>query len=113
MDDHGATGRTSRGERLRPGGKRPDVEFVGPPLATNVSKHHAIAAALKERPGEWAVVQRSVSAAGAGSTAQAIRTAKLAAYAPAGSFEAVSRTVKGENGDGEHRIYARFVGGAK
>ncbi|MER6360074.1 hypothetical protein [Kitasatospora sp. NPDC001527] len=80
------------------------VEFLGPPPAAE-SKHSRIAAALRARPGEWAVVQRATTIARAASAAQAIRSAKLAAYGPAGLFQAVSRTV-----DGEHRVYARFVG---
>lgn len=45
------------------------------------------------------------SSRSAGGMAYGIRQAKLQAYAPAGTFEARARTV-----DGEHRVYARFVG---
>jgi hypothetical protein len=50
-------------------------------------------------------VQRASTITRAASSAQAIRSAKLAAYGPAGAFQAVARTVQGE-----HRVYARYVG---
>ncbi|WP_043470968.1 hypothetical protein [Kitasatospora sp. MBT66] len=80
------------------------VEFLGPPPPAE-TKHSRIASALRARPGEWAVVHRADTVTRAASAAQAIRSAKLAAYGPAGAFQAVSRTV-----DTEHRVYARFVG---
>ncbi|WP_405018149.1 hypothetical protein OHV05_15280 [Kitasatospora sp. NBC_00070] len=84
------------------------VEFLGPPPPAE-TKHGRIAAALRDRPGEWAVVQRVASIGRAASAAQAIRSAKLAAYGPPGAFQAVARTV--QNGHVvEHRVYARFVG---
>ncbi|MDT3395569.1 hypothetical protein RKE29_02705 [Streptomyces sp. B1866] len=85
------------------------VEFIGPPPAGKNTKHDRNAQDLKARPGEWGVVQRTETNSRAASAAQAIRTAKLAAYAPAGSFEAVARTVT-EAGVAEHRVYARYVG---
>lgn len=81
------------------------VEFLGPPPAAE-SKHSKIAAALRARPGEWAVVQRAATIGRAASAAQAIRSAKLSAYGPRGSYQAVARTV-----GAEHRVYARFVAG--
>jgi hypothetical protein len=83
------------------------VDFIGPPPA-GTSKHNHIAEELRARPGEWAVVQRKTSTARAASAAQAIRTGRLRAYAPAGAFEAKSRKV----GD-EYRVYARYVEAAK
>ncbi|WP_030271233.1 hypothetical protein [Streptomyces sp. NRRL B-24484] len=80
------------------------VEFLGPPPAAE-TKHGRIARALRDRPSEWAVVQRSASITRAASAAQAIRSAKLGAYEPAGAFQAVARTV-----EGEHRVYARWIG---
>lgn len=71
------------------------------------TKHTAIAAELKARPGEWARIETSTSPNAASSMANHISGARLKAYAPAGSFEAVSRTV-----DGEYRVYARYVGAA-
>jgi len=80
------------------------VEFLGPPPPAE-TKHGKIARALRGRPSEWAVVQRVASIARAASAAQAIRSAKLNAYEPAGAFQAVARTV-----EGEHRVYARYIG---
>jgi hypothetical protein len=88
------------------------VDFVGPPPRERSTKHARIARELKENPNVWGVVQRPASTTRAASAAQAIRTGKLAAYAPAGTFEAVARTV--DTGDGiEHRVYARYVGGTQ
>ncbi|WP_370420375.1 hypothetical protein AB8O64_19860 [Streptomyces sp. QH1-20] len=55
------------------------------------------------------MVQRSTSLPRATSAAQAIRSARLPAYEPAGSYEAVARTVT-EGGVVEFRVYARYVG---
>ncbi|MBA2951458.1 hypothetical protein [Streptomyces himalayensis] len=69
-------------------------------------RHAEIAAQLKERPGEWAKVLTFASSETARSMAYSIRyAARLAAYRPAGAFEAVSRKV-----DGETCVYARYVG---
>ncbi|WP_328739905.1 hypothetical protein OHA91_22895 [Streptomyces erythrochromogenes] len=65
----------------------------------------AIAAQLRDHPGKWAYIDSKGSRASAGSTAYAIRTGKLRAYAPAGHYEAKARTV-----DGEFRVYARYCG---
>ncbi|AGP56839.1 hypothetical protein [Streptomyces rapamycinicus] len=81
------------------------VDFIGPP-PTGKSEHNYIAEELRARPDEWAVVQRKATTTRAASAAQAIRSGKLRAYAPPGSFEAKSRTV-----GGEHRVYARYLGG--
>lgn len=69
------------------------------------SKHHKIAEQLRERPKEWARVHISASRSGADSTAHQIRVAILRAYSPPSAFEAKARTV-----DGQHRVYARYVG---
>ncbi|MFF0744191.1 hypothetical protein ACFYVL_27710 [Streptomyces sp. NPDC004111] len=87
------------------------VEFIGPPPAGKNTKHHRAATALRGRPEEWGVVLRSASPAAAASAAQSIRTARLAAYAPAGSFQAIARTI--DEGKTEHRVYARYVGGSQ
>ena len=71
-------------------------------------KHGALAAELKTRPGVWAHALTVGTARSAASTAQAVRSARLSAYAPAGSFDARSRTVSGE-----YRIYIRYLGGEK
>lgn len=90
-------------------GGRMSVEFIGPPPAGGSTKHTRIAQELRAHPDVWGVVDRAKTNARAASAAQAIRTAKLHAYEPAGSFEAVSRTVS-EAGVAEHRVYARYVG---
>ncbi|MET7616985.1 hypothetical protein [Streptomyces sp. NPDC005408] len=89
-----------------------NVEFVGPPPAQRNTKHARIARELRSHPRVWGVVRKPDSIQRAASAAQAIRGAKLAAYVPAGSFEAVARTVT-EGGVVEYRVYARYVGGAK
>lgn len=83
----------------------PEVVFEEPPR-TRV-QHAIVVAALRERPGEWARVGVYATPGSAHSLARQIKRATLNAWAPAGAFEAVGRTVKGE-----HRVYARYVGGA-
>jgi hypothetical protein len=85
-----------------------EVQGSAPP--TNAVRrrtdHRATASRLREHPGSWEVVgdYSEVSAAG---IASHIRTAFLAAYQPAGAFEAYAEP--GENG---FRVNARYVGGA-
>lgn len=64
--------------------------------------HQTIAEELRRRPGRWAAI-----AAGSVQTGLVtqIRTGIVAAYRPAGSFEAVRRTV-----DGRATVYARYLG---
>lgn len=66
-------------------------------------KWASIADALRERPGEWALVAENAPA----STAANIRRGTYVGLGPAGSFEAVSRNTKR---DRRADIYARFVG---
>jgi len=87
------------------------VEFVGPPPKQRNTKHTRIANSLRQHPKEWGVVRTPATSVRAASAAQAIRSARLPAYEPAGSYEAVARTVVQKNGDVEHRVYARYVGG--
>ncbi|MGW5852128.1 hypothetical protein ACWFQ8_29980 [Streptomyces sp. NPDC055254] len=65
----------------------------------------AIATQLRTKPGQWAHIDSKSTRASAASTAYAVRNGHLNAYAPAGTFEATSRTV-----NGEYRVYARYVG---
>jgi hypothetical protein len=58
------------------------------------------AAELRDRPGEWAVVATMPSNRAAAMTAN-IRLGKLAAFRPAGTFEATKR---GED------VWVRYVG---
>ncbi|MER7908250.1 hypothetical protein [Streptomyces sp. NPDC096068] len=69
--------------------------------------HGAIAKELRARPGEWAHILTFDTVGSATATAYSIRKGARKAWAPAGSFEARSRTV-----DGEYRVYARYLGGA-
>ncbi|MDX3214549.1 hypothetical protein PV318_03185 [Streptomyces sp. ME02-6991-2B] len=71
-------------------------------------KHARAAEELRARPGEWAPVTTGRNAESAAALAQAVRSARLAAYEPAGAFEAAARTVRGQ-----HRVYARYVGPAQ
>jgi hypothetical protein len=84
-----------------------ELKFETPPEKTRVTwgRHYLVAHELKAKPGEWAVVGVYNGPECAGSIARQIKGARLSAYQPAGSFEAEARTV-----DGEHRVYARFVG---
>lgn len=84
------------------------IEFKNPPskvTGPKSSKHDPIAAQLKERPGEWALILTAASP----STAAAVKRGLIKAYRPPGSFEATARDAKNGRAD----IYARFVGEAK
>ncbi|UQA91617.1 hypothetical protein [Streptomyces halobius] len=90
-----------------------EIQFEEPPAVPGAvrrprGEHAEIAAELRKAPGQWALVGLQPTAKSAGSVSYAIRTAKLLAYDPPGSFEAVARTV-----DGEHRLYVRFMGDAR
>lgn len=88
-----------------------EIRWEEPPAPTRwgmpVANHADVAAKLRERPGRWAIVSVYSTHVSALSVAYQIRSGKLAAYRPKGAFEASARTV-----DGEHRVYARFVGDA-
>lgn len=60
---------------------------------------------LKNNPGKWAHVETKTSRERANGFAGNVKFGKATCYQPAGSFEAVFRTV-----DGEFRVYARYVG---
>lgn len=74
-------------------------------MRTGGPDHVVIAAALADRPGEWAIVKEAKTQSAANAAAFQIKTGRISSYAPAGTYEAVSRTV-----DGKHRVYARYVG---
>lgn len=85
-----------------------EFRFEEPPADGRAGRgydHGAAAAAMRERPGAWALIRTTQTSQAARSAANLIRNGRLAAYLPAGSFEAMSRTV-----NGEFRIYARYVG---
>ncbi|MEU3710516.1 hypothetical protein [Streptomyces catenulae] len=89
-----------------------EVEFIGPPPKQRNTKHSRIAEQLKAHPRQWGVVQRPATIKRAAAAAQAIKTGRLPAYGPAGTFEAVARTIT-DGGRVEHRVYARYVGDTK
>lgn len=62
-----------------------------------------VAAQLRERPGRWALVLEGDFNA-AGGIAGMIKAGRLAAFRPAGEFQALTRTV------GSCSVYARYVG---
>ena len=59
---------------------------------------------LMEHPGQWARIQRHEKSTQAAAAAYKINRGLLAAFRPAGAFEAASRTVKGE-----FFVYARYA----
>jgi len=85
-----------------------EIEWEEPPTAKgrNYPKgvYVHIAKALRQNPGKWAIVRQD----GQGNLAVYIRQGKVKGFAPAGSFEAVSRA----NGLGRNHatVYARYVG---
>jgi hypothetical protein len=60
---------------------------------------------LRSHKGQWAILKTYPKGPKAGALAQSVKAGKLAAFRPAGSFEAVARTV-----DNEGHVYARYVG---
>lgn len=73
------------------------------PRDPHLIAHELIAVQLKREPGRWAVVIESTG--NEPRLANHITSGHYRAYKPAGSFQAVSRTV-----NGIRTIYARFVG---
>lgn len=65
----------------------------------------AVAEQLREVPGKWALVCDESEWGYAGGIAGQIINGRLAAFRPAGTFAATTRTV-----DGKYRVYARFIG---
>ncbi len=65
--------------------------------------HDAIAAQLRQRPGEWALIH--IKHTTPRTMSEDIMSAKIKAYRPAGAFE--SKTVRFDNAA---HVYARFVG---
>ena len=85
------------------------VRWEDPPPhgLSGMSKYSATAAALRKRPGKWALVVEGLKTSTAGSLAYQIRKGREP-FAPAASFE--SRCV-GAAGGTDARVYARYVGG--
>lgn len=62
---------------------------------------YRIAAQLRARPGEWAAIAEGVET----NAPAYIRSARSAAFRPAGAFDAVGRQVRGV-----YTLYARYRG---
>ena len=69
------------------------------------SRMDPLAAALRTRPGEWALAYQCEASNVASRRMYGITRGIAASFRPAGAFEATSRKV-----DGEYRVYARYVG---
>ncbi|MFE7972957.1 hypothetical protein [Streptomyces shenzhenensis] len=86
------------------------VEPAHDALRTPESRR-AFAAALRSRPGVWALLGKYPTPGTMRQAAYEIRHASnrrtAQPFAPAGSFEAVSQSL-----GGEYRVYVRYVGGA-
>jgi hypothetical protein len=83
-----------------------EVTWEDPPPARSrksVRDWHAVAATLRTRPSEWALV---VEKSRQNSTAHFITHGRIAAFRPEGMFQ--GRSAK--NDDGTFRIFARYVG---
>lgn len=90
---------------------RKKVAWESPPggvaKKSQAQDHRALAQELRGRPGEWGHILTYNTSSSSATTANAIRQGSTAAWQPAGHYEAVARTV-----EGEHRVYARYTGGA-
>ena len=75
------------------------------PLRTGSVSHLGVAQELRDNPGRWGIVKVHGKAQDSSSMANTIRKGVTGAWKPAGAFEAAARTV-----NGEHRVYARYVG---
>jgi hypothetical protein len=69
-------------------------------------KHLDFANTLVENPGRWAYFTSRDTQPVASAVANNVRRAMLAAFEPAGSFEAVSRKVT----DDEWKVHVRYIG---
>lgn len=83
----------------------PEIEWEDPaPSKSQSGKYSELAAALRKRPGDWAVFGRGVSTASKANIERGV----YSDFRPAGSFEATVR--KTSNGKGD--VYVRFRGDA-
>ncbi|MFE2469786.1 hypothetical protein [Streptomyces mirabilis] len=81
-------------------------EFPAPSIPLPPETREAFVAALRARPGTWALMGQHSSPGSARQAAYCIRWAlRLRSFQPAGAFEADAKTVMGE-----HRVYVRYVG---
>lgn len=77
-----------------------------PPPARAPRGFDEVAAQLKERKGEWAIVAVFDKRTNAGSLVRRITHGMSKCWREAGDFEATARTIA----RGEHRVYARYMG---
>ncbi|WP_045746418.1 hypothetical protein [Actinoplanes rectilineatus] len=70
------------------------------------SQYDDIASLLRDEPGRWAVIHEYKEKARATSASTTVKQAQVLCFAPAGSFEAVVRSINGVS-----VVYARFLGG--
>ncbi|MEU8907038.1 hypothetical protein [Streptomyces mirabilis] len=81
-------------------------EFPAPSIPLPPETREAFVAALRARPGAWALMGQHSSPGAARQTAYSIRRAvRTRCFRPAGAFEAEAKSVMGE-----HRVYVRYVG---
>lgn len=78
------------------------IEFSVPPAQLNRKPWKNVAAKLRARPGEWAHIGRELS-----TYVTQINQGSLAAFRPAGSFEATCRNV---GPDRRADLWVRYVG---
>lgn len=74
----------------------PGIEWVDPPPPKTIGKYDDVIAALRQNPGQWAVIRRNIRTAN-GSFARSLKRRGL---------EATQRS----NADGTTDVYARYVG---
>src|SRR3954471_13743324 len=90
------------------------IVWEAPPAAARSSRSlphpqlAAFAAALRSRPGEWALYPRPLSSGSCTVTQQVIKQGQRSKWTPAGTFDATVRTV-----DGQRRLYVRYIGEAE
>lgn len=85
-----------------------EITFQEPPAVTRPgrlpdTRYVEIANQLKTRPGEWALILEK----GHQTTAARIRSGRISAFRPTGTFEATARNTDEQ---GRCQVYARFVG---
>lgn len=86
------------------------VLFEDLPMPSRAAKapnyrHAEIARILRSKPCEWARIQERTKRVDAATAAYQIRKGMLAAFRPAGAYEAKARTI-----DGRYYVYARYIG---
>ncbi|WP_116211558.1 hypothetical protein [Streptomyces olivoreticuli] len=85
------------------------VRFEPLPAERRSQWAHDVADMLRQRTGEWACIADNENPNRASNLAHRIRSGQVAAFRPAGVFEARSRTVE----DGTACVYARHIGGPR